>query len=36
MAGAPLACRRGDHSLGRIWWDPRIVNGELGATPIFN
>jgi uncharacterized membrane protein len=22
--------------LGRIWWDPRIVGGELGTTPIFN
>jgi uncharacterized membrane protein len=22
--------------LGRIWWDPRIVGGELGATPVFN
>ncbi|MET0688727.1 MAG: DUF2339 domain-containing protein [Methyloceanibacter sp.] len=22
--------------LGRIWWDPRIVGGELGTTPVFN
>ncbi len=22
--------------LGRIYWDPRIVGGELGTTPIFN
>ena len=22
--------------LGRVWWDPRIVGGELGTTPIFN
>ena len=22
--------------LGRIYWDPRIVGGELGATPTFN
>ena len=22
--------------LGRIWWNPRIVGGELGTTPVFN